>query len=189
MKNLRKRIFLGLIFTATVVASTSLMAAQKTEEQLIADLDNPNPDKVASTMLAIEKQYPTSTKTLPKIKSLLKDNRPKVRRKAARVLGALHAEVDQENLKDIVAIVKSNDPDEAMDGLKALRGLKAADVLPDVKACFENKTPNVVRDALRTTATLGKKSDIPSIEPLLKHLDPKVQKDAQDAIYALQNKT
>ena len=174
---------------AALAAPCSVQAAAKTEDQLIAELDGPNEDKVASAMLAIEKQFPASTKAFPKMKTLLKDNRPKVRRKAARVLGVLHADVDKENIKDIVAMVKSSDPAEAMDGLKALRGLKAADAMPEVKASLNSTTPNVVRDALRTLAVLGNKSDIPSIEPLLKHNDAKVQKDAQDAIFALQNKS
>ena len=189
MKKLCKRSFVGLLLTAVLAAPLSLQAAAKTEEQLIAELDGPNPDKVASAMLAIEKQFPTSTKAFPKMKALLKDPRPKVRRKAARVLGTLHAEVDKENIKDIVAMVKSADPDEAMDGLKALRGLKAPEALPDIKAALNSPTPNVIRDALRTLAVLGTKSDIPAVEPLLKHSDPRVQKDAQDAIHALQGKS
>jgi len=167
----------------------STHAGPKTEDQLIAEMDSPSADKVASAMLAIEKEYPTSTKAFPKMKVLLKDNRPKVRRKAARVLGVLHADVDKENLKDIVALTKSADPDEVIDGLKALRGLRAPETVPDIKTCLNSTTPNVIRDACRTLAVLGSKSDIPAIEPLLHHKEASVRKDAQDAIFALQNKS
>lgn len=189
MKALCKRNFVALLISGVLLAPASLLAAQKTEDQLIAELDNPNGSKVASTMLAIEKQYPTSTKALPKIKSLLKDNRPEVRRKAARVLGALHTEVSSEDLKNIVVLIKSSNPDEAIDGLKALRGLKAQETIPDIKMCLNSPTPNVMRDACRTLAVLGTKSDIPAIEPLLTHQNPAVQKDAKDAIFALKEKS
>lgn len=188
MRALCKRNFFAILIGGALLAPASLFAAQKTEDQLIAELDGPNADKVASAMLAIEKQYPTSTKAFPKIKSLLKDSRPKVRRKAARVLGALHAEVNSEDQKNIVALIKSNDPDEAIDGLKALRGLKAQETIPDIKNCLNSPTPNVIRDACRTLAVLGTKSDIPALEPLLTNKSPAVQKDAQDAIFALKNK-
>jgi len=192
MKALCKRYFLAMLTAGALLmapASASLFAAEKTEDQLIAELDNPDGRKVASTMLAIEKQYPTSTKALPKIKGFLKVNRPEVRRKAARVLGALHSEVSSEDLKNIVALIKSNDVDEAIDGLKALRGLKAQKTIPDIKTCLNNPHPNVVRDACRTLAVLGSKGDIPAIEPLLTNNNPAVQKDAQDAIFQLKNKS
>jgi HEAT repeat protein len=188
MKALCKRNLVALLFSAVLLAPGSLIAAQKTEDQLIAELDNPNGSKVASTMLAIEKQYPNSTKAFPRIKTLLKDNRPEVRRKAARVLGALHAEVSSEDLKNIVVLIKSNDAAEAIDGLKALRGLKAQETIPDIKMCLNSPTPNVMRDACRTLAVLGTKTDIPAIEPLLTNKNPAVQKDANDAIFALKEK-
>jgi len=188
MKILNKRSFLALLFAGLLFAPASIMAAQKTEEQLIAELDNPHGSQVASAMLALEKQYPNSTKAFPKIKSLLKDNRPEVRRKAARVLGVLHAEVSSEDLKNIVVLTKSNDPGEAIDGLKALRGLKAQETIPDIKACLNSPTPNVMRDSCRTLAVLGTKNDIPAIEPLLANKNAAVQKDARDAIFELKNK-
>src|SRR5437868_5357921 len=165
MKTLFKSHVALIFFAALLLAPASLFAAEKTEAQLMADLDQPNADRVASTMLALEKQYPNSTNYHPKLKAFLKDSRPKVRRKAARVLGVVHADVNSENLKDIVTMTKSADPDEAIDALKALRGLKAAETIPDIKACLNSPTPNVIRDACRTLAVLGTKKDIPAIEP------------------------
>jgi len=152
-------------------------------------LDSPNENKVTDALLKLEKQYPTSTKAFPTMKKLLKDPRAKVRRKAARVLGVLHAEVDQENLKDICALLKGSDPREVMDGLIALRGLKAESVIPDILPYLKHSNSNVIRDACRTLAVLGKKELIPDIEPLVNHSDPKVKLDAQDAIFKLRAKS
>ena len=160
-----------------------------TEDDLIAALAGPNDEKVASAMLQLEKQFPTSTKAFPTIKKLLTDSREKVRRKAGRVLGALHAEVDQTDLKNICAMLKATDPQEAMDALKSLRGLKAESTVPEILPLLKHSNVNVVRDACRTLAVLGNKSNVAAIEPLLKHPDPKVQKDAQDAIFALKSKS
>ena len=76
-----------------------------------------------------------------------------------------------------------------MDGLIALRGLKAAEALPEILPLLNHAAPNVVRDACRTVAILGGKEHIPLIEPLLKNADPKVQKDAQDALFVLKAKS
>jgi len=116
----------------TVVAvALPAQAKDKSEDELIADLGSSNEDTVTSAMLALEKHYPTSTKAFPTIKKLLTDSRAKVRRKAGRVLGVLHAEVDQQNLKDICAMLKASEPREQMDALISLRGLKAQSTIPD----------------------------------------------------------
>src|SRR5882762_5621432 len=104
MCHLTKRSFIvALALSIFTLTTSSLPAASKvkTEEELIAELAGPNEDKVASAMLEWEKRFPTSTKAFPAIKKLLTDSREKVRRKAGRVLGALHAEVDQTDLKNI----------------------------------------------------------------------------------------
>jgi HEAT repeat protein len=164
-------------------------AAKDAEDKLIADLSSRNEQTVVDTLLAIERQYPTSTKAFPTIKKLLTDPRQKVRRKAARVLGVLHAEVDEQNIKDICAMLKASDPREQMDALISLRGLKAGSTVPEILPLLKSPSPNVIRDACRTLAVLGNKDLIPAIEPLLTHPDKKVQTDAQDAIYKLKAKT
>jgi HEAT repeat protein len=187
MKNLLNRT-LTLTIALLAVLALTFPAQAKTEEQLIADLSSPKEDVVVETLLALEKQYPTSTKAFPTIKKLLTDSRQKVRRKAARVLGVLHAEVDEQNLNDICAMLKASDAREQMDALISLRGLKAQSKIPEIVPLLNSPTPNVIRDACRTLAVLGNKDLIPSIEPLLKHADKKVQTDAQDAIYKLKAK-
>jgi len=189
MSEMCKRSFLGAIMLALLATAFPAVAAEKTEDQLIAELASPVETKVTDALQKLEKKYPTSTKALPKMKELLKDPRVKVRRKAARVLGVLHAEVDQENIKDICELLKGSDPKEVMDGLIALRGLKAEAVVPEILPYLQHANAYVIRDACRTLAVLGKKDVIPAIEPLLNHSDPKVRKDAQDALYTLRSKS
>src|SRR6266496_4104762 len=164
MNHIVKHTLVAALLLAMFTAVSPALAAEKTEDQLIAELASPNAAKVTEALLKLEKQYPTSTKALPTMKKLLKDPREKVRRKAARVLGVLHAELDQENLKDICALLKATDPQEVMDGLKSLRGLKAAEVVPEIMPLLKHSNPGVIRDACRTLAVLGNKDVIPAIE-------------------------
>jgi HEAT repeat protein len=192
MKTMTKRCFIAALALGVFAFSTATLQAAKkvmTEDELIAELAGPNADKVANAMLQLEKQFPTSTRSHPEIKKLLKDPREKVRRKAGRVLGALHAEVSEADLKNITAMFKAADPQEVMDALKSLRGLKAASAVPEILPLLQNANIGIVRDACRTLAVLGNKDNIAAIEPLLKHADPKVQKDAMDAIHVLKAKS
>jgi HEAT repeat protein len=190
MTNLTKRSFIvGLAVAALTFTTCATHAAKaKTEDELIAALASPKESVVTETMLKLEKEYPTSTKWQPEVKKMLTDPRAKVRRKAGRVLGAVHAEVSETDLKNIAAMLKATDPQELMDALKSLRGLKAQSTLPEILPLLQNANLKVIGDACRTTAVLGNKSHIAAIEPLLKHPDAKVQKEANDAIFALKAK-
>jgi HEAT repeat protein len=190
MNYLSKRSFIGMLALAVLALSQTISSeAPPSEAALIADLASPKEGTVTSALAKLEKEYPTSTTMLPAIKKLLADPRPKVQRKAARVLGALHAPVEQTDVKNICTMLKASDVDEVTDALKALRGLNAPSAVPEILPVLKSSTPNLVRDACRTLAVLGDKSIIPSIEPLLKDPNPKVQKDAQDAIFALKAKS
>jgi hypothetical protein len=185
----QRSFIIALALGVFTLASSQVQAAKiKTEDQLIADLASPKEEVVADAMLKIEKQFPTSTKAIPEIKKYLGDDRARVRRKAARVIGVLHADVTSAEIKTICGLLKATDQREVMDGLIALRGLKAAEALPEILPLLNHAVPNVVRDACRTVAVLGGKEHIPLIEPLLKNADPKVQKDAQDALFVLKAK-
>lgn len=190
MKMMTKRSFIVALAAGTLALGCFSSSAKPklTEDQLINELSGSNPDKVADAMLQLEKNFPTSTKFLPKVKELLTDSRTKVRRKAGRVLGALHSEVNQSDLKNIAAMLKASDPQEVMDALKSLRGLNAKSTVPEILPLLQNSNVNVVRDALRTIAVLGDKSNAADVEALLKHSDPKVQKDAMDAAHTLKTK-
>ena len=185
MKNLCQRL-LAIAFVFAL--ALPLLARPQTEEQLIAELDSPTAKVVYAALQNLEKQYPTSAPALAKIKTLLTDARPTVRQKAARVLGVLHAEVSDAELKNIAALLDATDKTEIMEGLKALRGLKAQSIVPKIVPLLQHADSFVKRDACRTLAVIADKSVIPSIEPLLKDPDAKVQKDAGDAISALQAK-
>ena len=187
MSQILRRGFIAASLLSLFALAAPVIGAEKTEDQLIADLDSPKATVVSSALQKLEKEYPGSTKALPKIKQLLTDNRPEVRRKAARVIGVLHAEVSSDDLKNIVAMFKGSS-DEQIDALKSLRGLKAQSTIPDILAMLKSPTPNVIRDACRTLAVLGNKDTIPSIEPLLNHPNAAVKKDAQDAIFTLKNR-
>jgi hypothetical protein len=191
MINMTKRSFFialagGIFALATVPAHA---AKVKTEAELIADLSSPKEAVVADAMLKLERQFPLSTTWHPPVKKMLTDDRAKVRRKAGRVLGAIHAEVSGEDLKNITAMFKAADPQEVMDALKSLRGLKAESTLPEIVPLLASTHIGVVRDACRTISDLGDKSNVADIEPLLKHPDTKVQKDAADAIFKLKAKS
>jgi HEAT repeat protein len=189
MKKICRKVFVGALLAALLaVAYSPLTASAKSEDEYIADLASPKEGVVTGALLKLEKEYPTSTKALPTIKKLLTDSRDTVRRKAARVLGALHADVSAEDIKNICALLKGAESREQMDGLIALRGLKAADAVPEILPLLKSTTPNVIRDACRTLAVLGGKDVIPAIEPLATHPEPKVQKDAKDAIFLLKSK-
>ena len=175
------------VFAITI--SSSQAAKLKTEDELIAELSGTDAKKVAEAMLGLERQFPTSTRAQTEIKKYLTDSREIVRRKAGRVLGAIHAEVSETDLKNIAAMLKATSNPEVMDALKSLRGLKAESTLPQILPLLQSKDMAVIRDACRTVALLGNKDNIPAIEPLLKHADAKVQKDAQDAIFALKAKS
>ena len=111
-----------------------------------------------------------------------------MRRKAARVLGVVHAEVSETDLKAIFAMLKAQDPQEVIDALKSLRGLKAPGAVAEILPLLKSSNANVMRDACRTLAVLGTKDNIPAIEALLSNPQPAVKKDAQDAIFQLRNR-
>lgn len=176
------------LIIALAACALPASAAEKSEAAAIAALADKNGDKVAAAMQEIEKKYPTSVEGIKKIKSMLGDERVKVRRKAARVVGTLHADVTEAELKTIAQMLKGTTPEEVIDGLKSLRGLKSKSVIPEITALLNHPTPNVIRDACRTLAEIGSRDVIPSIEPLLNHANAAVKKDAQDAIFKLKNK-
>ena len=191
MNSMTKRCFV-VALTVGIIGFAAMPAwAQKkgkSEDELITALASPKEKTVINTMQEMEKLYPTSTKCQDAIKPFLADNRKPVARKAARVLGVMSAPVSEADLKNIVALLKGTDRNEIIDGLKALRGLKAQSTIPEILPLLENKDKNVMRDAIRTLAVLGDKSLVPKIEPFMSYPDLAVQKDAADALTILKQK-
>jgi len=183
-----RRGLIGMLALLALAFSPSITSAAPSEASLIADLASPREGVVTDALQELEKKFPTSTNSFSVIKKLLADPRLKVQRKAARVLGSLHAPVDQADVSNICTLLKSSDPATLTDGLKALRGLNAPSAVPNILPLLNHANAHIVRDACRTLAVIGNKDVIPQIEPLLKNPDPAVQKDAQDAIVVLRTK-
>jgi HEAT repeat protein len=169
--------------------SSSALASKKTEEELIAQLASPDEGKVTSALQDLEKGYPESKTAQAAVVSKLKDPREKVQRKAARVLGAIHAPVDRKILADITPLLKSPNKDAVIDGLKALRGLDSKAAVPEMLALLASPDENIKRDTCRTLAEVGDASLVPKIEPLLNDPNKKVQEDARDAISRLKSRS
>lgn len=189
MNTTNKRDLIAMLVLAVLALSLPVFAAAPTEDKLIADLSSPKEGTVVSALANIESHYPHTTSALPAIKKLLADPRPAVMRKAARVLGVLHAPVNNTDVANICVLLKSTDAATLTDGLKSLRGLNAPQAVPDILPLLNNPNSHIKRDACRTLAVLGNKDVIPKIQPLLKDPEPAVQKDATDAITALQSKS
>ena len=175
MNNLLKQSFFRVLLLALLTLALPALAKDKSESELIQDLALPAAGKVTAALQALEKQYPTSTNALPAIKKLLTDNRLEVRRKAARVLGALHTDVDAADVQAICALLKSGNVAEMTDALKALRGLNAPSAVPELLPLLKNSNSHIVRDACRTLAILGNKDTVAAIEPLLNNPEPAVK--------------
>ncbi len=189
MKHIRRQSLAGLsVLMLVAELQTSGLAAPRTEETLIKDLSSRLPVTVLSALKALETEHPNSTNAHSAIKKLLSDKRPTVRRKAARVLGAVHAPVDQNDINYICAFLKSSNDSEVEDGLLALRGLNVPQVVPEILPFLKSSNTHLVRDACRALAVLGNKDTIVLIEPLLKHPEAAVKKDAENAIASLRSK-
>jgi HEAT repeat protein len=189
MKTMMKRSVLAMIALMVFGAWVNLAsAATPTEEKLTADLASPKEGTVIDALSNIEKHYPKTTMALPAMEKLTADPRKKVMHKAARVLGAINADVSQETIQNIAKLLDSPAKDDLEEGLKSLRGLKAQSAIPKIVPLLKNPDKNVMRDACRTLAVLGNKSLIPDIKPLLQVPDLAVQKDAADAISILERK-
>lgn len=177
-----------LAAAAALTVTLPALAKDRSEAELLADLASPKDKVVYAALQDLEKQYPGSTLTQPKVRALLNDPRPIVHEKAARVLGALHADLTDAELQSIAKMLSASDKKEIMEGLKALRGLKCQSVVPQIVALLKHEDANVKRDACRTLAVVGSKANVPDIEPLLQSPEKSVVKDASDAIFTLKNK-
>jgi HEAT repeat protein len=175
----------ALTFALVGAAPSSYAGKEKTEDELIQDLSHAKDSVVRSAMQQLEKRFPNSPKALPLLKAALADPRPPVRRKAARVLGVWHVQLEADELKHIYAMLRVNERDETCDALKALGDMRAKVAVPEILPCLKSDNPFIVRDACRALALIGDKSVIPHIEPLLTSADPKIKKDAEDAIFKL----
>lgn len=183
--HLNSRAVLCLAFVSCFWVAWSAGAAPPTEAQLIKDLSSHLPLTVISALKELEQRFPASAPAQVAVKKLLSDKRSGVRRKAARVLATMHAEVDETGLKAIYSMLKSPNGNEVEDALLALGGLGARPAIPEILPFLKHSNTHLVRDACRALAGLGDQGAIPAIEPLLNHSELAVRKDATNAINRL----
>jgi HEAT repeats len=194
MKILSKTILAGVFWTLTISAFTLQAAPTGSNEEtkLIQDLSATNSDAIITdAMSELERRYhkdPSQTNAIPALKALLTDKRSPVRRKAARILGIFHAQLNDAEIKEVCAQLHASDWGEIQSGLKALRDLNTPQAVPDILPLLKYPNQFVVRDACRTLAVIADKSVISSIEPLLQNPNKAVVKDARKAINTLKNK-
>ena len=170
----------------------------KTEQKWIADLSSKSERTVITALgnlediLKVEDDAARdASPAIPAIRNLLTDSRKPVVRKAARVLGVIHARVTDADVTSIAVLLSDKDFGTVIDGLKALRGLgaQAKSTVPQIVPLLQHKQVNVKRDACRTLAVIGNKDTIADLQPLLQSSDAAVKKDAADAIAALRDKS
>jgi len=169
---------------ALLPASAS-RASEKSKEEVVAQLSSADESKVYDALQYVEKHFPEDAALREKVCSFLTDSRPKIKRKAARVLGALGANLTKDQVRDVQSLLAASDKETVIDGLKALRGLANRDDFAPILPLLQNSDQNIKRDACRTLAVIANKSAIPKIEPLLNDPDKKVREDAEAAIRAL----
>ena len=107
MKQICRFTFIGMSFLALMAGCASTPSNRaETEDALIAKLSSPDESTVISTMTRYKKLYRGSTKAFPALKKLLTDSRLKVKERAAGLLGSFHADVSEEDVKAICALLK-----------------------------------------------------------------------------------
>ena len=196
---LRRRVAACLV---AVCAGSALHGApRKTESELLQMLKSPDYQQVIDALDRLPNWYPNSTNAVAAIKeTLTSKHAPRegvpaniLNRKAARALGNYGAELSLGEIRIVWAFLRAYDPNEVMDGLKSLRGLREPEAinkttLEQVLPLLRDKDRHVIRDSCRTLAVIGNRDVIPSIEPLQEHSASDVRKDAQDAIDILNSR-
>ena len=166
----------------------SLVPGPKEESRLVEALHSPKESVVTDALGQLDRKYPDATNFWPQIKPLLRDPRLKVRCKAARVLGSMHADVNHDEIAALSSMLNSTQRGERGDALKSLRGLNASEAVPAIIPLLNNPEPKIIREACRTLAVLGDRSTIEFIMPLLQSSDVAVKADAEDAVFQLKSK-
>ena len=108
MTNTTKRSFFIALACGVLPSPPPVQAAKvKTEDELIADLASPKEEVVTSAMLLkVGKAVSHQHQGTGRDQKISRRQAPAVHRKAARVLGALHAEVTSAEIKSICALLR-----------------------------------------------------------------------------------
>lgn len=151
-----------------------------------------NPAEEESTLIQtlerFENEFPDSSTAAVKILPFVRDERPKVRRAAVRVLGILQPDLDEKDLADVTRMLSSDDREEVIDALKALRWLYAPSTIPSILPLLSHSDEHVKREACRALAVIGDRSVISKIGPLLNDPIKDVRLDAEGSIAQLKRK-
>ncbi|MFI5120288.1 MAG: HEAT repeat domain-containing protein [Thermoanaerobaculia bacterium] len=182
-----------LLFTLCLFGFGSPAAADEksvAREQTAQVLLNPAGPEVLliQTLEQFENEFPDSPTAAAKILPLVRDERPKVRRTAVRVLSVLQADLDEKGLADVARMLSSDDKAEVVDALKALRWLYAPSTIPSILPLLSDSDEHVKREACRALAVIADRSVISKIEPLLKDPIKDVREDAEGSITQLRRK-
>ena len=193
-------VVVAVVAAAALAPALTSAAPRKSEAELIEMLESKEHKKVLDALDRLPNWYPNSTNAQQQIKKLLGTKlnvsgvpQNVISRKAARALGNYHATLPWDELQVFLGFIRSSNIDDAMDGLKALRGLKEPPDIEEKLAAeivllLKDKEIIVARDAMRTLGALGNKSSIPAIQPFLKHMRIDVKKDAREAIAAIEKR-
>jgi HEAT repeat protein len=179
----------GLFLFASGPCAASDEAAAAREQAAQARL---NPSEEESGLVQVleqfENEFPDSTTAAAKILPFVRDARPKVRRKAVRVLAVLQPDLDAQGLADVTKMLTSRDKAEIVDALKALRWLYAPSTIPSILPLLSDSDEHVKREACRALAVIADRTVIAKIEPLLNDPIKDVHDDAEGAIAQLRRK-
>lgn len=182
---------MNVLRTCTVALILLLAAAcgaPRQESDLLTALGSPDAAVVVEALAELERGYPGSQVAQRRMIDLVGDGRPPVRRKAARVLGAIRAPVDAATVAAIGAMLGSSDRHEVIDALKALREMPSRSEVPRMLPLLKHADEHVVRDACRTLAVIADAAVVADIEPLLASGNEAIREDARAAIAKLRNR-
>jgi HEAT repeat protein len=140
------------------------------------------------TLERFENEFPDSPTAAAKILPFVRDERPKVRQTAVRVLAILQPDLDEKGLADVTRMLSSDDKAEVVNVLNALRWLYARSTIPSILPLLSDSNEHVRREACRALAVIGDRSVISKIEPLLKDPIKDVREDAEGSIAQLRKK-
>jgi HEAT repeat protein len=140
------------------------------------------------TLERFENEFPDSPTAAAKILPFVRDERPKVRQTAVRVLAILQPDLDEKGLADVTRMLSSDDKAEVVNALNALRWLYAPSTIPSILPLLSDSNEHVKREACRALAVIGDRSVISKIEPLLKDPIKDVREDAEGSIAQLRRK-
>jgi hypothetical protein len=200
-----------LIAMMTAVLVCCFAQAKPTELKLIGCLQSGDYAEMSYACGVLPDLYPKSTVAVDTLRGILVSNQTLVFmqivaqphggqtttranpnlviRDTARALGNYHATLSSNELAVINTLLQTRVENDAMDALKAFRGLNNPECVPYVLPELENFSAHVARDAIRTLAVHGDKTLIPRLQPMTNDFQPEVRADAILAIKQLQAKS